>query len=58
MITNDKIIKIFCATDEFNKKYEEEIDNMPLLNSEGKVRRRREASMSDSEIMTILIMFH
>jgi hypothetical protein len=57
MITNDKIIEIFCATDEFSKKYEEEIENMPLLSSEGKVRRRRAASMSDSEIMTILIMF-
>ena len=30
MITNDKIIKIFCATDEFSKKYEEEIENMTL----------------------------
>ena len=58
MITNDKIIEIFCATDEFSKKYAEEIENMPLLSSEGKVRRRRAASMSDSEIMTILIMFH
>lgn len=58
MITNDKIIEIFCATDEFSKKYEEEMENMPLLSSEGKVRRRRAASMSDSEIMTILIMFH
>ena len=58
MITNDKIIEIFCATDEFSKKYEEEIENMPLLSSDGKTRRRRAASMSDSEIMTILIMFH
>lgn len=58
MITNDKIIEIFCATDEFSKKYEEEIENMPLLSSDGKARRRRAASMSDSEIMTILIMFH
>lgn len=40
MVTNDKIIKIFCATDKFSKKYEEEIENMPLLSSEGKVRRR------------------
>ena len=58
MITNDKIIEIFCATDEFSKKYEEEIENMPLLSSDGKARRRRAASMSDSEIMTILIIFH
>ena len=40
MVTNDKIIKIFCATDEFSKKYEKEIENMPLLSSEGKVRWR------------------
>ena len=58
MITGDKITEIFCATDEFSKKFDEEIENMPLLTSDGKVRRRRAASMSDSEIMTILIMFH
>ena len=29
-----------------------------ILSSDGKARRRRAASMSDSEIMTILIMFH
>lgn len=58
MITDDKITEIFCATDEFSKKFDEEIENMPLLTSYGKTRRRRAASMSDSEIMTILIMFH
>ena len=58
MITNDKIIEIFCATDEFSKEFEEEIENMPLLSSEGTPRRRRVASMSNSNIMTILIMFH
>lgn len=31
---------------------------MPLLSSCGKARRRRAASMSDSEIMTILMLFH
>lgn len=25
MVTNDKIIKIFCATDKFSKKYEEDV---------------------------------
>jgi len=57
MITNYKITEISCATDEFSKKFDEEIENMPLLGSEGKARRRRAASMSDSEIMTILMMF-
>ena len=36
MITDDKITKIFCDTDEFSKKFDEEIENMPLLTSDGK----------------------
>ena len=58
MITNDKVIEIFCATDEFSKKFDDEIEKMPLLSSDGKARRRRSATMSDSKIMTILIIFH
>ena len=53
MITNDKIIEIFCATDEFSKKYEEEIENMHLLSSYGKARRRRAASSLKWRITTI-----
>lgn len=30
MITEDKITEIFCITDEFSKKFDEEIANMPL----------------------------
>ena len=33
MITDYKITEIFCATDEFSKKFDEEIENMPLLGS-------------------------
>ena len=47
MITDYKITEISCATDEFSKKFDEEIENMPLLGSEGKARRRRAASMMD-----------
>ena len=36
MITKDKITEIFCATDEFSKKFDEEIENMPLLSPDGK----------------------
>ena len=42
MITEDKITKNFCDTDEFSKKFDEEIENMPLLTSRGKARRRRD----------------
>jgi len=38
MITDYKITEIFCATDEFSKKFDEEIENMPLLGSGGKSR--------------------
>ena len=41
MITDYKITEIFCATDEFSKNFDEEIENMPLLTSDGKTRRRR-----------------
>ena len=29
MITDDKITEIICATDEFSKKFDEEIENPP-----------------------------
>ncbi len=47
MITVDKITEIFCATDEFSKKFDEKVAKKPLLSSTGKARSRRPASMSD-----------
>ena len=58
MITADKITEIFCAVDEFCKEFDVEMDKKSLMSSTGKVRRYRKASLSDSEIMTILIAFH
>lgn len=58
MITVDKISEIFCAVDEFCKEFERQMDKKSLLPSDGQPRRRRKASLSDSEIMTILIVFH
>ena len=57
MITADKITQIFCAVDEFCKEFDKEIDKKSLMSSDGKRRRYRKASLSDSEIMTILIVF-
>lgn len=58
MITKDKITEIFYIIDEFSKNFDAEIEKQPLLTSNGKVRRKRNASLSDSEIITILLMFH
>ena len=58
MITQDKITNIFCTLDEFSKKFDAEVAKGELISSTGIRRRHREASLSDGEIMTILIVFH
>ena len=58
MNTQDKITDIFCIVDEFSKKFDMEIAKGELISSDGIRRRHRNASLSDGEIMTILIVFH
>ena len=57
MITKDKVTEIFCIIDEFDKNFESELKNL-LPVTDGKQHRNRKASLSDSEIMTILLLFH
>ncbi len=60
MITNDKVTEIFCTIDEFCTKLMSELTfNMQLeAPKDGKKRRNRKGRMSDSEIMTIIVLFH
>lgn len=58
MITKDKVIDIFCMIDEFDKNFTEEMKKNILPPTDGKKHRNRKASLSDSEIMTILLLFH
>lgn len=58
MITKDKVIELFCIIDEFCKHFDKENAHKVLLSNTGKPRRRRTASLSDSEIMTIMLLFH
>lgn len=58
MITQDKITDIFCMVDEFSKKFDMEIAKGELISSNGIRCQHRNASLSDGEIMTILIVFH
>ena len=53
MITQDKITEIFCAADEFSKVFDVEFSKRCL----GKAKRNRKATLTDAEIMTILIMY-
>ena len=57
MITKDKVTQIFCIIDEFDKNFEFELKKL-LPITDGKQHRNRKASLSDSEIMTILLLFH
>ena len=58
MISKDKVIEIFFIIDEFCKEFEEELSKQPVLASDGVRKRNRKASMSHSEIMTILLLYH
>ena len=56
MTTDCKVTESFCIIDEFCKHFERENAENLLEDNNGVKRRRRAASLSDSEIMTIKIM--
>ncbi len=55
MLTPSKIIEIFVEVDDFCKEYEIEIVGHQLDAGTHKIRNRK-ASLSDSEVITILIV--
>ena len=58
MISEDKIIEIFCKIDDFMKEYDQVIEKFSLSTPNKAKKRNRKSKMSDSEIMTILVLFH
>ena len=56
MTTDCKVTELFCIIDEFCKHLDAENAGNLLEDNSGVKRRRRAASLSDSEIMTIKIM--
>ena len=59
MLTQDKVTEIFCIIDDFCKEFLKETKKYKTLsNNDGKKHRNRSSEMSDSEIMTILLLFH
>ena len=58
MNTDYKVTELFCIIDEFCKHFDAENAGNLLEDNSGVKRRRRQASLSDSEIMTILLYFH
>lgn len=59
MFSKDKVTEIFCIVDDFAREFESRIKDLKLAQlATDKQHRNRPLSMSDSEIMTILICFH
>lgn len=58
MTADYKVTELFCVIDEFCKHFEAENAGKLLIGDDETKRRRRKASLSDSEIMTILLLFH
>ena len=58
MTTGYKVTELFCIIDEFCKHFNAENAGNLLEDNSGVKRRRRQASLSDSEIMTINRKIH
>ena len=58
MTTDCKVTELFCIIDEFCKHFEAENAGRQFLGDDDVKRRRRKVSLSDSEIITILLYFH
>ena len=58
MLSSDKITEIFFVIDEFCKNFNEVVSAHTIKQDNGKKTRNRKSILSDSEVMTILILFH
>jgi len=58
MLKIDKIIEIYCLVDDFCKEFEKVKKDHILSETTSKKHRNRSFNLSDSEVITILILFH
>lgn len=58
MISDDKITEIFCLADEFCSFFNNELQKSLLQQPSNIKRRNRKSSLSQAEVITILIIFH
>lgn len=55
---NDKITEIFYLIDEFCKEFEKAKEDHILLEKTSQTKRNRKFILNDSEVITILVLFH
>ena len=58
MLSSDKITEIFFVIDEFCKNFNKVVSAHTIKQDNGKKTRNRKSILSDSEVMTMLILFH
>lgn len=58
MVSTSKITEIFFIIDEFCKEFEKAKEGHLLESNNGLKRRNRSFKLSDSEVITILVLFH
>lgn len=60
MITEDKITEIFCMADDFCKIYDKfiKVNGLGPKRDNKKREYHRDPKLSDSEVLTIMILFH
>lgn len=58
LLFSDKVAEIFVKVDDFCDLFEEEFKKQSLPTPEDIKKRNRKATLSDSEVITILIAFH
>lgn len=58
ILTRSKITEIFCIADDFCKEFEKNASDFLLKTVDSHPKRNRKCSMSESEIITILVCFH
>lgn len=56
MLPDSKITGIFFVIDEFSQVFDSTINEKSI--SDGKVHRNKPCKMSESEVATILVLFH
>ena len=58
MISTDKITDIFCFIDDFCIEMNQTLDKNSLDDGAGIKRRKRASKLSQSEVITIMVLFH
>lgn len=58
MIPKDKVTEIFCLVDDFCKEMEQVLEKNSLEAKNVRPRRKKRSKLSDSEVITIMVLFH